>query len=551
MSANSKLFEPIEICGVEVKNRITMAPMGIMGLTTSDGCFSQRAIDYYVERAKGGVGLIVTSLTKIEDEIEKIRPGTFPNLSLNPARFIQSGTEMTERVHAFGSKIFLQLTIGFGRVGDPALMERETVAPSPIPNYWSPTTTCRELTTEEVETLVRRAGMGAYVASESGFDGVEIHAVHEGYLLDQFTIDMFNDRMDKYGGDLEGRLRFPVEIVHTIKDTVGEDFPVSLRYSVKSYVKDWNQGGLPGEDFEEKGRDVDEGLKAAKMLEKAGYDAFNADAGSYDAWYWAHPPNYQEHGCLLPLTKKLKEVVEIPVLAAGRLERPELARKVVEEEKADMISLGRGLLADPEWPNKVLKNNPKDIRPCLGGQSGCLGRISQGKPISCSVNPACGREREYSITPSGQVKNVIVVGGGVAGMEAARIARLRGHEVTLFEKNSELGGHLIESSVPDFKKDERRLLEWYERQLTKLDVEIDLNEKVTSELIDEEGPDVVIVATGSNPIIPEVPGVEKDMVITAIDLLLDAERAGGEMVVIGGGLVGCETTLWLTELAKA
>jgi 2-enoate reductase len=272
------------------------------------------------------------------------------------------------------------------------------IAPSAIPNYWDPTVTCRELTTEEVESLVKKAGESAEIAAASGFDGVEIHAVHEGYLLDQFTIELFNRRKDKYGGNLEGRLNFPIEIVKEIKKRVGRSFPVSLRYSIKSYIKDWNQGGLPDEKFEERGRDIEEGLKVAKILEKAGYDAFDADGGSYDAWYWAHPPVYQKHGCYLPLTEKLKEVVSVPVLVAGRLDIPDLAKKVLNDGKAaDMIVIGRGLLADPYWPKKVLRGETKRIRPCIGCQDGCLGRIFIGRPLSCAVNPACGREDEYGI----------------------------------------------------------------------------------------------------------------------------------------------------------
>lgn len=546
----SKLFQPITIGGLEIKNRIAMAPMGNLGLATPDGCFSQRAIDYFVERAKGGTGLIITGVTKIENEIEKIIPGIAPMVSLNPARFIQSASEMTERVHAYGAKIFLQLAIGLGRVASPRMLLNHPVAPSPIPNYWEPHITCRELTTEEVETLVKKAGEAAVIAAEAGFDGVEIHAMHEGYLLDQFTIAMFNKRTDKYGGDLRGRLTFPIEIVKAIKKLVGPSFPVQLRFSVKSFIKDWNQGGLPGEEFEEKGRDIEEGLEAARILEGAGYDSFNADGGSYDAWYWAHPPMYQKHGCYLPLIEELKTVVKAPVLVAGRMDIPELAESVIAEGKVEMVVLGRGLLADPDWPKKVMEGNVEDIRPCLGCHDGCLGRIFISRPLSCTVNPACGREKEYDIKPADKPKNVMVVGGGVAGMEAARVAAVRGHNVELYEKSDKLGGHVIEASVPDFKADGARLLQWYKRQLDKLNVKINMNTEVDTRTVEEKKPDAVIVATGSEPIVPDVPGIEKENVVTAIDLLLGKKKAGDTAVVIGGGLVGCETALWLAEQGK-
>jgi len=551
MNDFKKLFEPAYIGKLELKNRIAMAPMGIVGMATPQGGFSQRAIDYYVERAKGGVGLIITSLCKVENEIERLPPGALPVVTEHPLHFMKTASELTERVHAYGTKIFLQLNVGLGRVANPHLLETHPIAPSPIPNYWDPSITCRELTTEEVETLVRKTIEAAEIAALSGFDGVDIHAVHEGYLLDQFAIALFNRRTDKYGGDLEGRLRFATEIVRGIKKRLGRDFPVSLRYSVKSFIKDWNQGALPGEDFVEKGRDLEEGLEAAKILEKAGYDAFNMDNGSYDAWYWAHPPNYMEYGFNLPFSAKLKEVVSVPVMVAGRINYPDIAEKALEEGKADIVVLGRPLLADPYWPKKAMVGAVEDIRPCVGCHDGCLGRgVELGRGISCAVNPACARERDYEIYPAVKPKRVMIIGGGIAGMEAARVAALRGHHVELYEKNGELGGHLIEASVPDFKKDLRRLLEWYKRQLEKLNVKIYLNTEVTPELIEEKKPDVVILATGSKPIVPKIPGVERENVVTAIDVLLGKKEVGENVVVVGGGLVGCETALWLAKQGK-
>jgi NADH:flavin oxidoreductase / NADH oxidase family./Pyridine nucleotide-disulphide oxidoreductase. len=521
MAGFEKLFEPIKIGSVEIKNRIAMAPMGILGLSTERGGFSKRAEDYYVARAKGGTGLIITGIVKIENEIEKVHEGTIPCPTIDPSHFIRTSSEMVERIHAYGSKIFLQLGIGLGRVASPQMLACQPVAPSAIPNYWDPSITCRELTTDEVERLVKMAAESAAIAKVAGFDGVEIHAVHEGYLLDQFTIAMFNRRTDKYGGDLMGRLRLPIEVVKAIKKVNGENFPVALRFSIKSYIKDWNQGGLDGEDFVEKGRDTQEGLTIAPILEKAGYDAFDADAGSYDAWYWAHPPIYQKHGLYLPLTEQLKKVVNAPLIVAGRMEIPELAEKTLEEGKAaDMINLGRGLLADPEWANKVMQGRIEDIRPCIGCHDGCLGRGFVGKPLSCAVNPACGREIEYGISPAEKVKDVLVIGGGVSGMEAARVAALRGHKVTLYEKTGELGGHVVEGSVDEFKKDNARLLDWYKTQMKKLNIDVKLNTEVTPQLIEERKPDVILVATGSKPIMPNVPGIDRDNVATATDVLL-------------------------------
>jgi len=545
-----KLFEPIKIGNVEIKNRLAMAPMANLGLITLDGCFTKRAVDYYVERAKGGTGLIITGAVKVENEIEKLKMPSFPCITTNPVHFIQSASELTERVHAYGAKIFIQITLGLGRSASPGFLDCQPVAPSAIPNYWDPAVTCRELTTEEVETMVKRFGEAALIAEKCGFDGIEIHAVHEGYLLDQFTLSMFNKRTDKYGGDLKGRLTLPSEIVKEIKANVGKNFPVILRYSVKSYIKGWCQGGLPQEDFKELGRDIEEGLEAAKILEQAGYDAFNADCGTYDSWYWAHPPMYFEYGCYLPYAEKLKQAVNIPVLSAGRMDLPGLGEKALQENKLDMVVIGRGLLADPNLPNKLMSGEVDRIRPCIACHDGCMGRIFIAKPLSCAVNPAAGRESEYVITPTCIKKNVLIVGGGLAGMEAARVAAIRGHKVTVFEKRDKLGGHIIEGSVPNFKLADRRLLKWYENELKELNIDVSLNTEITESYINDKNPDVVVIASGSTSRTLNLPGIDKSSVCTAEDLLSSKKNAGRKVVMIGGGLVGCETALWLAKQGK-
>jgi 2-enoate reductase len=546
----SKLFEPIRIGKVEIKNRIAMAPMAIAGLTTPEGGFAPRAIDYYVERAKGGVGLIITGAAFADNETEKVPTHGTLSAAQNPRHFIETASELTKRVHEHGAKIFAQLTAGLGRV--LFVQDSVPVAPSPIPHYWNPTITCRELTIEEIERLIKKCGDAAEAVAAAGFDGIDFHGLHEGYLVDQFSIAMFNRRKDKYGGDLRQRLTLPIEILREMKRRGGQDFPIQLRFSVKSYVKDWRQGGLPGEDFKEAARDTEEGLEVARIMEEAGYDALDADAGTYDAWYWAHPPNYFEHGCYLHLTERLKKAVKVPVIVAGRMELPQLAEQAIVEGKADMVVLGRGLLADPYWPEKVKAGNIKNIRPCLACHQGCLGRmIALEGPISCAVNPACGNERELALQPAGKVKKVTVIGGGVAGMEAARVAAIRGHRVMLYEKNDKLGGHVISASVPAFKKDEAALLKWYETELEELKVKINLGKKVTPELLQKEKPDAVIMATGSKPVIPDVPGINKENVITAVDLLLGKKKGGKRVVVVGGGLIGCETALWLAQQGKS
>ena len=540
-----KLFESIKIGNVEIKNRIAMAPMANIGLITPDGCFTKRAVDYYVERAKGGTGLIITGAVKVENEIEKLKMPSFPCITTNPTHFIQTASELTERVHAYGAKIFIQITLGLGRSGAPGFLDGQPVAPSAIPNYWDPTITCRELTTEEVETMVKRFGEAALIAKESGFDGIEIHAVHEGYLLDQFTLSIFNRRTDKYGGDLKGRLTFAIEIVQTIKKACGPDFPVILRFSIKSYIKALRQGGLPEEEFEELGRDVSEALQAAKILEEAGYDAFDADAGTYDSWYWAHPPMYFKKGLYLPLTEQLKKVVNVPVMVAGRMEDPDMAIKALEDGKLDAVGLGRQLLTDPEYPNKLKNDEVENIRPCLGCHDGCFARLLQGGRGSCAVNPECGRELFVGITPAIKSKNVVVVGGGPAGMEAARVSALRGYKVTLFEATNNLGGELVIGGVPSFKEDDRALIKWYEHQMKALSVDVKLNTKATKENIKTLNPDLVYIAEGSEPVKLNLPGIDSEKVVNAGDVLSGKKTVGEKCVIIGGGLVGCELALHL------
>jgi len=548
------LFKPIRIGKVEIKNRIAMAPMAIGGLGGSDGTLTARAIDYYLERARGGVGLIIAGVAKVENEIERIIiDGMVPRMLITH-KIMSSLAELAELVHHYGSKIFIQLTAGYGRVLPGELIDSgiKPVSASAVPAHYRPNVTTRALSTEEIKELVRSFGRAAEIISACEIDGVELHG-HQGYLFDQFTTSLWNRRNDEYGGSIENRLRFPIEVIETIKERIGRDFPVVYRYGLKHYLRDAQTGTLERESYREAGRDIEEGLEMAKHLEKAGIDALHVDAGCYESLYWAHPPTYMPHGCLVEMAAEVKKVVKIPVIAVGRLEVPELSEKVLKEGKADMIALGRGLLADPYWPKKVLGGRVEDIRPCIGCNDGCISRIAMGRlrPLSCAVNPLTGRERLYELRRAKERKKVLVAGGGVAGMEAARIAAIRGHKVTLYEKSESLGGHLIEASVPEFKRDLRKLLDWYKIQLYKANINILLNTEATPKLIEEEEPDVVIVATGSKPVQLEVKGMEKSKAIMATDLLRGKSKTGNDVVVIGGGLVGCETALWLANQGKS
>ncbi len=542
------LFSATRIGKLEIKNRYVMEPIGPGGLCDADGTFNPRGVDYYVERAKGGAGLIMTGVTMVENEIERCVLPSMPCPTLNPGAFVRTGKVMTERVHAYDARMFLQLSAGFGRVSVPGFVEGTPVGPSPIPHRWIPGVACRALTHVEVKTYVRKFADSAEIAQKAGFDGIEVHAVHEGYLLDQFAIAMFNQRTDEYGGSLENRLRFATEIVQAIKARCGKDYPVSLRYSIKSFIKDWLKGGLPGEEFREMGRDLPEGVEAAKILEAAGYDAFNGDVGSYDSWYWSHPPMYQAKGLYLPFNAILKNAVEVPVITAGRMDDPDRAAEAIRSGKTDMIGLARPLLADPYLPQKVRAGKTDRIRPCLSCQEGCMGRLAAFGQVSCAVNPACGREAEYGLTPALERKHVMVVGGGIAGMEAARVAALRGHVVALYEKSDRLGGVVVPGGVPEFKEDDHALIRWYERELRELKVPLTFNTEVTEDVITRAKPDVLIVATGSNPKI--LPLANAPHVYTAEEVLNGVKPADDETIIIGAGLVGCELALWLTDKGK-
>lgn len=541
----SKLFSPIKIGSITIKNRFAMAPMGPLGLADANGGWNQRGIDYYVERAKGGTGLIITGVTFFDQVVEKQDPSTVPNPLYKPVNFVKTSREMTERIHAYGSKIFLQLSGGFGRVTIPTNVgDIPPIAPSVIPHRWLDKT-CRAITVDEIHAIVKQFGEAAFHAKRAGFDGVQIHAVHEGYLIDQFAISMFNQRTDEYGGSLENRLRFAKEIVEEIKKTCGDDFPVTLRFSVKSMIKDWRVGALPGEDFEEKGRDTEEGLKAAKLLESYGYDALDTDVGTYDAWWWNHPPMYQKKGLYREYCKMVKEVVDIPVFCAGRMDNPDMALEAIENGECDVIDLGRPLLADPDYCNKLRCGKITQIRPCISCHEGCMGRVASYSLLNCAVNPQAARERVNAYEPILKKKKVLIVGGGVAGCEAARVLAIRGHQPVVYEKGSRLGGNLIPGGAPDFKEDDIALADWYTNELNRLGVHVHLNTELNEEEIKAMDYDTVILATGSKPKVFSLG--DDSHTYTAEQVLLKQKDAGKKTVVVGGGLVGCETALWLAQ----
>ena len=417
-SKYQKLFEPLTIGKLTIKNRISMAPLGMVAMADPCGGFTENAQEYYVERAKGGTGLIITGITNVN--YNELAPLIMPCAAYNPLMFAKSCAPMNERIHAFGSKILLQLTGGFGRAAIPHLM-KNAIAPSDQENRWDSSIHHRAMTVDKIKQLIASFVACAVVAKESRFDGVEIHAVHEGYLLDQFAIALYNKRTDEYGGNLRGRLKIATDIVKGIKSACGEDFPVSLRYSLKSFVKAIRQGALPGEEFVEQGKDIEEGIEAAKILEEAGYDMLNVDAGTYDAWYWNHPPMYFKKGMYRDFGKILKQNVNIPIILAGRMDNPEMACEALGT-CCDIIGYGRPLL-DGSLSSRKNQNRKSGGYPSLPVlPSGLSGQARPRFAIILRRQPSLRKRKSFcSHAPSPEKKNVLIVGGGLAGMGAARV----------------------------------------------------------------------------------------------------------------------------------
>ncbi len=545
MTKFKTLFEPIRIGNVTIKNRIAMAPMGVEYMVEQDGSYNRRVAEYYLERVRGGAGLIISGCLKVENRIEQLEACT-PNITETGLGYLG---ELCEAAHSFGARFFVQLSAGYGRVTPPSTLAATPVSASPVSNYWDHDLQCRALTTGEVQGLVSAMGENAAKLVAVGVDGFELHG-HEGYLFDQFTTSLWNKRTDQYGGGLENRLRFPVECLQAIREMAGNDVPVQYRFGLKHYMKGVDQGAVPGETYEEVGRDSEEGIEMARHLVAAGFDALHVDAGSYESWYWAHPPNYQAHGCLVTMPTQVKEAVDVPVIAVGRLDLPEMAEKVLVDGQADMIALGRALLADPQWPQKTRSGRVADIRPCIACYDGCFQNYYRVRAICCTVNPASGRESSYGLIPALERKTVAIVGGGIAGMEAARVAALRGHTVILYERENVLGGMVVNAAIPDFKADLNRLLDWYRGQLQRVGVQIIMGTFATQDVIAGHHPDAVVFAAGAHPIEPDIPGIDDEKVASSLDLLQGKCKAGERTIIIGGGLVGCEIAIWLAQQGK-
>lgn len=535
------LNSPFNIGMVTIKNRFVMAPVTTGSYLNPDGSFSPAGIEYFVRRAQGGMGLLQTGALTTDTEVDATSSlgGAFRT---SPAAFLATSDAMLNRTRAYGAKFFVQLTLGLGR-NAPGLY-----GPSENPVFGAPNTMSPALTVDQIHRKVEQLVEAAGIAKQAGFDGVEVHSIHWGYLLDQFASALTNRREDEYGGTLENRLRVSREIVEGIKQTCGEDFPVTMRLGLKSYAKDFMQASFDGEG--EKYRTLEEGVRICQLLESYGYDALDVDTGVYDSFYYACPPMYLPRGYMVELAEKAKGAVGIPVIVGSRMGDVQVDERAIEEGKFDAVALGRPMMADPDLPRKVQSGRADKIRPCIACNQGCLGRLFGGLPCGCAVNPEVGREGEGPLAPAPIKKHVVVVGGGVAGMEAARTARRRGHDVTLLEQTDALGGHLLTGGAHDFKVEVRELNAWYQGELADLGVDVRMGVEATPELIDSLGPDAVVLAAGSVPVMPPIEGADNPKCVGCVDALRNEGALGQHVVVVGGGLVGCELALDLINKGR-
>ena len=525
-----KLFEPIQIGSVTVPNRIYMPSMAT-NYGGSHGESTLQDIGYYEARARGGAGLICIDYSCVSPEGR----GMVGQRGLWENEFMPNFTRVVDVVKARGARTTTQLH----HAGANAMVA-QPVAPSRISNVEFFVTKPRELSTEEVEQLVEKFADAALRGKGCGLDMVEIHGTH-GYLVSQFISPIYNMRTDKYGRD---KPLFAIEVVQRIKEKCGADFPVIFRFNANEFTP----GGIT----------LDYSKEVAKRLEAAGVDMLNVTGGLYDILDYLQPHMYiedemeEEYYRFIKLGSEIKKVVNIPIVSGGLISDPMMAEKLLEEGVLDMVFIARQLFADPDWPRKVKDGRLEDIRPCILCMDGCIGRIFVNKPAWCTVNPLSGFEYRWrndkDLPKPAKSKKVLVIGAGPGGLEAARICAIRGHQVSIVDKADKVGGTLNIANIPSFKKRLRRLIEWYRTQLNKLGVEIQLNTEATVSLIKQRAPDAVVMATGSEPVIPDMPGIAK--AVTADDVLLGKKKAGQNVVIIGGGLVGLDTALWLAKQGK-
>ena len=528
------LLSPFYIGKVRVKNRMVMAPMNAGGLVDTDGSLSDKGMDYLVERAKGGVGLITTGATRTTRKFER-DSSTIPLWMLYADNKVHTRwmNELAEKCHDYGAKVAIQLTAGVGRAqGRYAQENNLAIGPSEIPCLNPPYLPTRSLTVKEIDDIFSSFCLTASFVKNSGIDIIALHG-HEGFLMDMFTTSLWNKRTDSYGGSLKNRMRFVEGIINSVREGAGSDMPIIYRYGLTH--------GIDG------GRTEDEGLEMALLLQEMGVNALDIDAGCFETPYLPHPPATVECGCLAKYAEKVKRVVNIPVITSSRIGYAEVAEQILADGKADFVSMGRPLLADPFIIEKISTGHSEDVRPCIACHEGCQKRLIDFKSISCAVNPCTGNERYLELTEAKKKKKAIVIGGGISGIVAAITLAERGHDVTLYEKEKELGGNLRECYLPSFKEDEKKYLKYLKHQLQKTSVRVILNHEFTnSDFYGDE--DIFINASGGILNSITIKGLDKSLIIDTCDCYLpNTGLTCQKVVIVGGGMVGVEAALNLSR----
>ncbi len=567
----SAMFSPIHVNRTTIRNRLVMAPMGNIDMCEETGRPNDKMLQYFYERAKGGVGLITTGLIPISHGIdhsvtEMGKLSYFPRI--DRSRTVFSGwRDLAQGIHSFGAKIFVQLTPGLGRVGNPQCLVNELkfpVSASFNPNFYIPQIPCLRLSDGKLKKIIKNAGQAGADAMAAGLDGVYLHG-HEGYLLEQLTNPAFNRR--KLGRYADWQ-RFGIDLIRELRRRVGPHYPIMYRIDLSLALNEtYGEEGMSNSALKKfkNGRSIEETLNYMENLVKAGVDMFDVDLGCYDNWWLPHPPSGMPAGCFLDVSRLVKDRfrekgirsnagMEVPIVAVGKLGYPDLAEKALRDGYSDMIMLGRPLLADPEWPNKAYSGRVSEITPCIGCQEGCINEFVEGGHPQCAVNPRTSFEHLYPEIPAKpeRVKKIAVVGAGPAGATFAITAAKRGHKVELFEKGDKIGGRTIAGGIPKVKYDIENYRQFLENLLAEtaktFDLTVHMNSKTSVDDLAKDSYDSIVFAIGTEDKNPPIPGLGKVKTVQATQLLLNPELLGDakSVVVVGGGAVGCETAYWLS-----
>lgn len=523
-----KLLQPVQIGNLELKNRIVMVAMG-----PELGNFDDKTVEYYVRRAEGGAAMLLTNVIATE-EIE----GHSPSSVLNEDSFA-GYKKLVDRAHAYGCKVCIQIMPGSG-LGLMAPGRQKPACVSALPLYPGSEMTYEALTIEEIKFIQGEVVKTVALAKKAGADAVEVHA-YGGYLTDKFMTPRWNTRTDEYGGCFENRMRFLNEMIDGIKEAVGNDFPMIVKFTPCHYLP--QEAGY---------RTIEEGIEIARMLEQKGVNALHIDVGCHDNWYLAMPPIYQQEAVLqLSASRKIKEVTSLPIISNGRLSDTDKAETALENGYIDIVGVGRGLLADPDFPNKIMEHKNDEIRSCIYCNEGCIKSVCEGAHIRCAVNPMAGFETLKVLNKAEEKKKVLIIGAGPGGCQAAIAAAEAGHDVEVWEKLDHVGGNFHNACLPPFKRDGNKILSYYAVMMKKLEIRIKYCVEATKELVDGYEPDIIIYAAGALPVRPKsIPGIHMGHVVTATDVLQNKVPVGKEVTIIGAGLVGCETAVVLAEKGK-